>query len=127
MITNNVLPAISSSLSYKMLLVDSPEFRAVARALEELRLKVKDSPSIRNIEWITRIPITSTALLVRPTIMQLLPAAVELTALLQDKKLAEQTARALHLFMDFINQSLTVISEGEKEESPEDEEEEDEW
>ena len=127
MMTNNVLPAISSSLSYKMLLVDSPEFRAVARALEELRLKVKDSPSIRNIEWITRIPITSTALLVRPTIMQLLPAAVELTALLQDKKLAEQTARALHLFMDFINQSLTVISKGEKEESPEDEEEEDEW
>lgn len=110
-----------------MLLIESPEFRTVVNELEEVRLKAaKNGASIRNIEWITRIPITSKTLLVRPAIMELLPAAVELTALLQDKKLTEQASKALHVLMDFVNQAFIVISKGENAESAEDNDE-DEW
>lgn len=122
---NNSVLLPSTSLQYKMLLVESREFRSVATEMCEFCLKAKaKNVSIPCVEAIARTPITSKSVLCRASIMDMIPAAIEISAMLNKQEVQEQAAKALHVLMDFINSALEVIA---KAESAQNEVDEDKW
>lgn len=127
MSNNSVLLPSTSSLQYKMLLVESGDFRSVATEMAEFCLKAKAKNfAMPCVEAMARTPITSKSVLCRASIMDMIPAAIEISAMLNKQELQEQAAKALYVLMEFINSALEVIAEAESQTAP-NEVDEDEW